>query len=149
MVIKITSIEAKGEEIFVNFRTDYGSGKGIWKGSQLPVLSKTYGVEFDVPCDMALVWHEGIEDGPDCAMIETTDEYQVVLTGLLESIDDDDGYTVIRLGPKIVTCFTDGIPPSIIGNYVTAKFERVGLYPDGLDYRDLDDETWGDAIEWR
>jgi hypothetical protein len=139
MLIKIISIAQIDKAISVGFKTMYGCAQGIWESNVLPEEGKSYSTEFDIENEMA--WNDNVKLSMSNALtIAKTLDYTFVVNGVLESIDEDD-YSVIRMGNKIITCFIKEIPREYIGRHITLSVKKMSLYPDiGMPVVDLDEE---------
>ena len=113
----------------VYFSTEYGSGKGIWKGDK-PILMQDCFVEFDI--GKKYCFEEIIQ--------ETNGQYQIrlcedviSLTVLFEAYEES-GCATVRLGNSIFEIETNADERfrALVNSYVTLQAEELFIYDEGI-----------------
>ena len=123
MKIIVNEILAEEPNIIVSFTTDYGDAKAFWDGS-IPIRNHEYHVEIDV--NDILTWGEEIVELGDSFTIRYENE-QIYISGIFES-NDDDGYSVLRVGESIIPFMASGIP-FLLNSFIMLSPESVSLSP--------------------
>lgn len=120
MRVTIDSISGQPPELIVGFKSPAGSGMAKWRRPPIaPRIGAIYDVELDVvePVELAPVRPK--------AGIELA-EGQVLLTGVIDSIDDD-GMACLRIAPDCLTLFEKGTLDITAGGTITLRLEVVKL----------------------
>jgi len=124
MRIEVVGIKGGNHQsLQVEFVTDFGQGRGEWKGFP-PRVGEQYSVELAIGDTLA--WGATIKEA-DFTTFSIGQEGDVfVLQGKLESVDAD-GEAAIRLGPSITLVTTIGTALSP-GTFVRIRAKSVELY---------------------
>ena len=127
----IESVSEQGATIIVVFKSDIGSGKGIWKSRYgAPRIGAAYTVELDVSKPFELV------PARSRAGVELVDE-RILLTGLIEAVDEDE-VAWLRIAPDCLMLIGKSEHRFTSGETVTLRLEtdKFQLTPFGFPPRD-------------
>jgi hypothetical protein len=129
MRVVIKNYEASNKETKVVFSSVYGEGIALWQGAN-PDEGITYDVEVEIP--NVLEW------GKDIHETNTNDLYSIKISnklvcfeGKLESVSEEDGCCVVRIGESIILLETKGIP-SEVGSFLRFETENVVFYENNI-----------------
>ncbi|MFU8646683.1 hypothetical protein ACNA06_05070 [Lysinibacillus sp. RSDA_15] len=124
MKVVIKSYEESNEEIKVVFSSKFGEGIALWQGA-IPKEGNSYDVELEIP--NLLKWGKDIQGKKsNCFLIEILDN-KVCFEGTLESISEEDGCCVVRLGDSIILLETEGVPLEV-QSYLRFETDNIILY---------------------
>ncbi|CAM4399849.1 hypothetical protein [Paenibacillus tarimensis] len=123
MKIFVTDILMIDQKNIVSFQSNIGNGKASWNGDP-PTVNIEYYVEVEIHDNLS--WGDNIIKSSSRHSQIELDDSSLILTGKIESIDDD-GYTVIRLGESIICIEALGTPLSI-GTYVSIHGKNVEFF---------------------
>jgi hypothetical protein len=119
-----TSVEGKPR---VNFSSDLGEAWAYWSGNP-PKPGTTFDVELSAGA--SLTWGADIVPAAAGASSLDMNGDGVTLHATLEAREDD-GFTVLRLGPSILMLETIGDAPPI-GTFVRADLRELTLSDTGI-----------------
>ncbi|MBW4085152.1 hypothetical protein [Paenibacillus sp. S150] len=122
MKIKILKTGLKRDEVF--FEADAGEGRGIWCGPPLKPGDEA-AVEFEIPA-LLMRWVDIVPAGGAGHGIRM-DGHDVVLTGVLDNIEED-GTGCLQLDgePILFECLGE---PMALGSLVEIRTREIRLYP--------------------
>lgn len=127
MKIKIKKLVGIGDEIKIEFSSEYGASIAQWIGPP-PEISGTYDVEIDIDDD--LTWGQNIspttKNNPTISYVEE----KLVLIGLIIN-SSEDGCIAITLGESIILLDVNNAPRGIEGP-VECHATNVKMYPTNL-----------------
>lgn len=112
----------------VSFAAEFGEGRGIWCGSAPVTVGGAYRVELELPV-LFMRWVDMVPASGSGAEISMEGD-AVVLTGILENIEDD-GTGYLRLGTDVIMFECLG-EPMALGGFVTLRTREIRLYPVNL-----------------
>ncbi|MCG7316151.1 MULTISPECIES: hypothetical protein [Brevibacillus] len=126
--MKILIKQYEPDESKVRFTSQYGEGSAIWHGNP-PKEGSTYDVEIEIP--QILAWDKDIQaTNMDEHPIKIQND-MVDFVGKLESVSEDDGCCVVRVGESIILVETEGIPLKV-GSFLRVQTKSVILYNNHL-----------------
>jgi hypothetical protein len=126
MKIHVHKLDPANHRVF--FHSEVGAAEAGWTGD-LPEAGRDYHVEISIR--EHLVW------GADIVATEPVPHgiaqggAGVTLDATLESIDTDDGFATLRLGPSLVMIETEGTPPPA-GTAVRIRPVEITLSDTGI-----------------
>lgn len=125
--MKIYVDKVLNESIY--FSTDYGKGKGVWKGSDSPI-QKEYFVELDV--DTSYNYENIVVSKTKEYQMRVSDEKNLLTLLFLEY--DEDGCATLRLGDSIIEIETsfDERFYSLQNAYILLCAENLNIYDENL-----------------
>lgn len=116
--------ESSSEGIYIEFSSQYGVAKGLWKGST-PKISQSYFVEIDIP--KILIWATDIIE-TDYEEYKMWSEQGNIFFNVRMERCEDDGCLTVRFGDSIILIETEGIPyPQ--GSFLKIETNRILIYP--------------------
>lgn len=121
-IIKLYDCNSEG--IFVEFSSQYGAAKGLWKGST-PKVSQSYYVEIDIP--KILIWGTDIIETNYREYKIWTEQDNVFLNVKMERCEDD-GCLIVRLGESVILIEAKGISCSE-GSFLKIQLDKILIYP--------------------
>jgi hypothetical protein len=123
MRIAILAVDSSSDgKPSVHFSSDLGEAWAYWSGNP-PTPAQTLDVELSA--GSPLTWGKDIRPAPGEAPRLEPNEGGVTVYATLESREDD-GFTVLRLGPGILMVETDGDGPPA-GTIVRADIQKLTL----------------------
>ncbi|WP_151735758.1 hypothetical protein [Paenibacillus tengchongensis] len=124
MNIQVLKRGLRHNEIY--FLSAFGEGRGIWHGPEACSPGSVLEAEFEVP-GLLMRWIDIVPAAERSAAAIALDGGSVVLTGVLESIEED-GAGYLRLGDTLVMFECLG-EPMALGGYVELRTDALMLYP--------------------
>lgn len=120
-IIKLCQCVSEGGVI--EFSSQYGSAKGLWKGD-IPEINQHYYIELDIP--KILIWGIDIVEA-DCKEYKVWNEQNnIFLNVQLEYYDDN--CTTVRIGDSLILIETQGIPYSV-DTFLKIQLNEMLIYP--------------------
>ncbi|MDF9843361.1 MULTISPECIES: hypothetical protein [unclassified Paenibacillus] len=126
MKIAVTRQGIRKNEVY--FTADCGEGKGIWCGSTPILYGEAQEVEFELPA-LLMRWVDIIPAAAGGNAVRMDGE-QVLLTGILENIEED-GTGYLRLGEELIMFECLG-EPMALGGCVEIRTRELMIYPVNL-----------------
>ncbi|WP_315119591.1 hypothetical protein [uncultured Clostridium sp.] len=121
-IVKLCQCESEG--IFIEFSSQYGVAKGLWKGNT-PEINQSYYVELDIR--KTLIWEIDIIE-TDCREYKMWSEQDNIFFNVKMESYENDGCLTVRLGDNVILIETEGIPYSE-GSFLKLQVNKILIYP--------------------
>ena len=129
MEIFIGGVTLDGPRTFVVFASEFGAARAEWQSEKYrddpPITNERCHVE--VTLDDDFVWNTNVLPTSDRRYRLWQDNTCVHLCGELESVDDD-GFSILRMGPSILPFVATGTPLPLT-SFIEVIAEKISLWP--------------------
>jgi hypothetical protein len=129
MRIKLLAVSNFGDQASVQFSTENGIGKAIWKGTGKPVVGQELDVEFHVDLIVDFGTNSSANEQHESGV--SAEDTTTTFKGLIEG-QDDDGVCYMRIFRDCILML-ESLAGNLTGRWVTvtAPIELVRMFPIG------------------
>ncbi|WP_250658638.1 hypothetical protein [Alkalimarinus coralli] len=127
MKIKIEKTNNQGDEIHIDFLSDYGRGSAIWAG-EIPTPGAMYDVEIEIDDD--LLWGENISTTTKNKPTIAIEKDMLVVAGKVIKLEKN-GCLSIAVGDSIILLDVESPPEEIVG-LIEFRASDVKVYSTNL-----------------
>ncbi len=129
MRIHVSEHRSDETAVLVVFTSPLGNGIGQWEGPPLqPEDDAWYDVELEVT-EQHFEWGENVKSADvSAARLQVKDDGMMVIQGMLESIDTEEDFCVIRLAEDGLYFLGTSKIPKEVGEFVRIETKRLMLY---------------------